>query len=80
MPTLTLENVPAELYEPLRRRAAMNRRSLGNEAICCLECVVVARRLEPEETLAGIRAFRQTLKGVYLREKGLRAAKDLGRP
>lgn len=33
MPTLYVRNVPAELYERLRREAASTRRSIGSEAI-----------------------------------------------
>ena len=79
MPDLTLRNVPVGLYEALKRRAAGSRRSLSAEAIVCLEQVLVSRLLDPEETLAGIRAFGETLNGVYVTEKDLRAAKGLGR-
>lgn len=33
MPTLYVRNVPADLYERLRREAASSRRSLGAEAV-----------------------------------------------
>jgi plasmid stability protein len=36
MPTLYVRNVPAELYERLRREAASGRRSIGAEAVALL--------------------------------------------
>ena len=35
--TLTLKNIPDELYERLKSAAELNRRSLNSEAIVCLE-------------------------------------------
>ena len=37
MPTLYVENVPADLYEALRRRARSRRRSITAEVIALLE-------------------------------------------
>ena len=37
MPTLYVENVPAALYEALRRRAGGNRNSISAEVIALLE-------------------------------------------
>lgn len=37
MPTLTIKKVPQDLYEKLRERAALHRRSMNSEAIACLE-------------------------------------------
>lgn len=37
MPTLYVENVPAELYEALRERARQNRKSVAAEVVSLLE-------------------------------------------
>ncbi len=41
MPTLTIKKVPQDLYEKLRERAALHRRSMNSEAIACLEQLLV---------------------------------------
>ncbi|MEA3441264.1 MAG: Arc family DNA-binding protein, partial [Chloroflexota bacterium] len=40
MPTLTVKNIPDDLYAQLKRYAAMNRRSLNSEIIVCIERVI----------------------------------------
>jgi plasmid stability protein len=41
MPTLIVENVPAEVYERLRRRAATEQRTLPEEMLHLLERVLM---------------------------------------
>lgn len=49
--TLTLKNIPDEVYDRLRLSAATHRRSLNSEAIVCLETVRLPRefRFEGDE-------------------------------
>lgn len=61
MATLTLKNVPEELVQALRRRAARHHRSLNREAIACLERVVRPARVEPAALLASLRETRAAL-------------------
>ena len=37
MPTLTVKNIPDDLYAHLREAASLNHRSLNSEIIVCLE-------------------------------------------
>ena len=65
--TLTLKNVPDEVYERLKASAEMHRRSLNSEAIVCLESVLVPGRVSVGERLARARALRAALpKGKFL--------------
>lgn len=65
--TLTLKNIPDEVYERLKASAAMHRRSLNSEAIVCLESVLVPGRVSVGERLARARALRAALpKGKFL--------------
>ncbi|MBZ0250555.1 MAG: Arc family DNA-binding protein [Burkholderiales bacterium] len=65
--TLTLKNVPDEVYERLKASAEMHRRSLNSEAIVCLESVLVPGRVSVGERLARARALRAALpKGTFL--------------
>ena len=65
--TLTLKNVPDEVYERLKASAERHRRSLNSEAIVCLESVLVPGRVSVGERLARARALRAALpKGKFL--------------
>lgn len=50
--TLTLKNIPDEVYDRLRLSAATLRRSLNSEAIVCLESVLLPNRLAAADRLA----------------------------
>lgn len=64
--TLTLKNIPDEVYERLKASAEAHRRSLNSEAIVCLESVLLPERVGPGERLARARALRATLpKGQF---------------
>lgn len=78
MATLTIKNVPDDLYERLRARAAANRRSMNGEAIVCLEQVLCGPIVDEAALLDRARAVREEA-GVYLTEKALREAIVEGR-
>ncbi len=55
--TLSIKNVPDEIAEVLRSRAARNHRSLQGELLAVLhEAVLPEIRLGPKEALAKVRA------------------------
>jgi plasmid stability protein len=73
MATLTIKNLPDDLYDRLKDRAAGNRRSLDAEVIRCLGCVLAsAPAAAPGERLAELEAVRARLRGVHLTDVGLR--------
>lgn len=78
--TLTLKNIPDELYERLKESAAMHRRSLNSEAIVCLESALLSDRIEPIERLARARALRASLPKGHFRARDIDALKREGRP
>jgi antitoxin FitA len=59
--TLTLKNVPDEVYDRLKISAEAHRRSLNSEAIVCLESVLLPRRMTVSERLSRARALRARL-------------------
>jgi plasmid stability protein len=59
--TLTLNNVPDDLYERLQMAANANHRSVNSEAILCLENMFLPAKQSRSEQLASIRALRQSL-------------------
>lgn len=79
MPNLTLKNVPDHLYEALKHQAAQHYRSLNNEAIHCLERVLLPHSMSAYERLAKIRALRASIKTTPLSPEEIQAAIDVGR-
>lgn len=59
--TLTLKNIPDELYQRLKESAESNRRSLNSEVIVRLESVMIAGKMTVGERLARARALRAGL-------------------
>lgn len=78
--TLTLKNIPDEVYERLRTSAVAHRRSLNSEAIVCLESVLLRGRVPADERLTRIRALRSKLPKVKFKAQDIDAMKRAGRP
>jgi len=82
MATLTIKNLPDEIYATLTKTAKRNRRSINGEAIVRLEQGLQAVEPDLEMTLARIRRNREEMKekGVWLTDEMLDLAKNEGRP
>ena len=78
--TLTLKNIPDEVYDRLRTAADAHRRSLNSEAIVCLETVLMPGLVSAEERLARIRSIRARLPKGRFKAKDIDAFKREGRP
>lgn len=78
--TLTLKNIPDEVYERLKLSAATHRRSMNSEAIVRLEAALLTSTVAPVERLARARALRAALPKVKFRAKDIEAMKREGRP
>jgi plasmid stability protein len=78
--TLTLKNIPVEVYERLKASAETHRRSLNSEAIVCLESVLLPKRITTSERLARARALRAALPDSKFRAEDISAYKQGGRP
>jgi len=78
--TLTLKNIPDEVYERLKRSAEANRRSMNSEAIVCLEAVLLPAKLAPAERLARARELRAALPKGEFQARDIDALKREGRP
>jgi plasmid stability protein len=78
--TLTIKNLPDQLYAQLKARAAEHRRSINSEAILAVERALTdASAGDPTKLLATLRRSRARIKGLYLTDKELRAARESGR-
>lgn len=83
MATLTIKNLPDELYAALSKTAKRHRRSINSEAIVRLERSLQSGEPDDvEATLERIRDTRSKLqeKGVWLTDEILDFAKNEGRP
>ena len=78
--TLTLKNIPDEVYERLKVAAEAHRRSLNSEAIVCLETVLTPTKIAPGERLARARQLRAGLSTTKFRARDIDTLKRQGRP
>ena len=78
--TITLKNIPDEVYLRLKAAAQSHRRSLNSEAIVCLEAVLLPGRTTAEEVIARARAIRESLPKGKFTAKEIDAYKREGRP
>lgn len=63
--TLTLKDIPDEVYERLKASADAHRRSVDSEAIVCLKFALMPGKVNVQECLARARALRATLQGNF---------------
>jgi plasmid stability protein len=78
MATLTIRNVPDELYVLLKAKAAANRRSLNQEAIAQLQ-LAAAKPRTADEMLAIMRAARAIAPGLWVTPEQIEASINEGR-
>jgi len=79
MATVTVKNIPDELYARLKSVAEINRRSINSEIIVCIENAVTSRRVNPEEVLENARRLRQLTEGHRISDEEFNQAKAEGR-
>ncbi len=79
MATMTIKNLPDDLYDLLKRSAERHRRSMNSEAIVCLELALRGERLDPEARLRRAREIRQHTAGLFVTDAELRAGREEGR-
>jgi hypothetical protein len=80
MATITLKNIPDDLYELLKRNARTNHRSINSEIIACIERSVGSRALNVTAFLAEARRLREKTALHVLTDEELDAVKEEGRP
>jgi plasmid stability protein len=78
--TITVKNIPNELYERLKLVARTNHRSINSEIIACIERSVNPRLIDVEEFLAEARRLRELTAEYVLTDEELNAAMEEGRP
>ena len=79
MATLTVKNIPDDLYQKLKAVAAINPRSLNNEIIVCIENAVASRRIDIAEALESARRLRRLTADHPIDDDAFNQAKAEGR-
>jgi plasmid stability protein len=79
MATITVKNIPDDVYERIKEQAKRNRRSINSEIIMLMERAVMSYRIDPEEILESARVIRESLDFVATEEE-INRAKNEGRP
>ena len=79
MATVTVKNIPDELYKRLKSVAEINRRSINSEIIVCIENAVVSRRIDLGEVLENARKLRHLTAGHLISDDEFNQAKAEGR-
>ena len=79
MATVTVKNIPNELYERLKSVAEINRRSINSEIIMCIENTVISRRINLDEVLGNARQLRRLTAGHPISDEEFNQAKAEGR-
>ena len=79
MATVTVKNIPDELYERLKTVAEINRRSINSEIIVCIENSVTSRRINPDEVLENARRLRQLTASHRISDEEFNQTKAEGR-
>ncbi|MBW1786482.1 MAG: Arc family DNA-binding protein [Deltaproteobacteria bacterium] len=80
MATVTVKNIPDELYARLKSAADTNRRSVNSEIIVCIEHAVKSRRIDPKELLPLARQLRALTAAHPVSDEEFNQAKSEGRP
>jgi antitoxin FitA len=80
MATITVKNIPDELYEQLKQSAVMHRRSMNSEIIFWLERVLGKPTIDVDATLAKARVLREQAKVYIASQDELDTLMDEGRP
>lgn len=78
--TITVKNIPQDLYDKLKRRADRNHRSINREIIAIFEEVLSVRRVDQEDILVSARTLREKTRRFALTQDFIDRAKGEGRP
>ena len=79
MPTITVKNIPPELYERLKQSAKANRRSINSEIIVCIERAMSTQQDRPQEIIASARQLREKTARYLINDDEFTRLKSEGR-
>ena len=79
MATVTIKNIPEEVYRKLKRQASAHHRSFNQEVIACLERSTESVLFDPAAILAQARVLRKQGNGSVVTDRLLRQLRTEGR-
>ncbi|PKD42772.1 FitA-like ribbon-helix-helix domain-containing protein [Rhodohalobacter barkolensis] len=79
MPSITVKNIPKEIYDRVREQANAHHRSINSEIIVCLEQAVKPQQVSTDDILQEARRLRKKAKGSLSSEE-IESAINQGRP
>lgn len=79
MLTITIKNIPPELYDQIKTSAQLHRRSINSEVLTRLEEALGSKRVNPDTFLNRLDALQKELTLPYLTDDALEDIKSEGR-
>ena len=80
MPTLTLKNIPDELYSRLKEAARLHHRSMNSEILFYVERALYSQPIDITERLTAARRLRSITRDFRLTDVEIERSKNEGRP
>jgi len=80
MPTLTLKNIPDDLYVRLKEAAQSHHRSMNSEIIYCVEQTLTPHKINLSEQISIARTLRAKTAAHPLNDDEINRAINEGRP
>ena len=80
MASITVKKIPEKLYEKLKVTASINRRSINNEMINCLEMVLMPKRTTVSDRIQKARELRSQINIDRIDPSEISNAISAGRP
>jgi plasmid stability protein len=79
MVSLTIKNIPEDVYTRLKEAAASNRRSINSEVITIIDEALRSTQITPEEWIPGARKIRELTAKYVITDEEFNQAKRAGR-
>jgi len=76
LPSITIKNIPEQLYKKIKEKAEAQRRSINSEIIYSLEQSVNADRVSEDEILYEARKFRKNIPKILSNDEISAAIKE----
>jgi plasmid stability protein len=79
MVSLTIKNIPQDVYARLKEAAASNRRSINSQVITIIDEALRSRQVTPEEWIPTARKIRELTADYVITDEEFNEAKRAGR-
>jgi antitoxin FitA len=79
MHTITVRNVPDEIYQKIKQSAEISHRSINKEIIACIERAIGSHQIDPDLILSKARKSRAKTASFKISDEEITGAKNTGR-